>query len=120
MTDKINALILIAIIAWLLQIILGWLQLNRFNKEFISLSKQGKVGIGKTKGRFKPKTIIAIAFDHNLNVVDTLIIKGYTVFARPKKLTILNNLHYSNIDPLKIFPGNKDLQRILSEAIQME
>lgn len=115
-----NSLILIAVIAWLLQIILGWLQVNRFNKAFAMLAKQGKVGIGRTQGRFKAKVVIALAFDENLTVVDALIMQGFTVFSSPQPVPALIGLSHQQIQPQQIFPNNKNAQDALAQAIQLK
>lgn len=43
MSNATNVLILLAVMAWVLQIVLGWWQVNRFNQAFMLLSKQGNV-----------------------------------------------------------------------------
>ncbi|MCW9733029.1 transcriptional regulator GutM [Avibacterium sp. 20-15] len=115
----INSLIIVAIIAWILQIILGWWQISQFNKAFEILCKQGNVGIGRTSGRFNPKVVIAIAFDHNHCVVNSIILKGVSVFSRPKPITNLTGLLHSEIDPEAIFPKDKSSQDALREAIRL-
>ncbi|AEC17566.1 transcriptional regulator GutM [Gallibacterium anatis] len=120
MQNITNSLIIIAIIAWLLQIVLGWWQVSKFNKEFEKLCKQGNVGIGRTSGRFRPKVVIAIAFDQNHRVVNSIILKGLTVFARPRTITKLQGLLHSEIVPEAIFPSDKQSQQALKQAIQWQ
>ncbi len=43
-----NALVTFAVIAWLMQIALGWWQLQRFNRAFESLCQLGTVGVGRS------------------------------------------------------------------------
>lgn len=119
MQNATNLLIFIAVSAWILQIALGWWQVSRFNKAFELLCKQGKVGIGRTQGRFKAKVVIALAFDENRYVVDTLMMKGFTVFAKPQPVTALKGLHYDEIDPQMIFPTDQNAREALSEAIRL-
>ncbi len=119
MQNATNTLILIAVTAWLLQIALGWWQVSRFNRAFELLCKQGNVGIGRSHGRFKAKVVIAVAFDENRRVADSIIMKGFTVFSRPQSVTELQGLHYDEIDPKAIFPTNKNAQEALSEAIRL-
>ncbi|HBO39025.1 MAG TPA: transcriptional regulator GutM [Pasteurellaceae bacterium] len=114
-----NTLILIAIGAWLLQVLLGWWQVSRFNKAFELLCKQGKVGIGRTKGRFKSKVVIAVAFDDDCRVTDSIIMKGLTVFSRPQPVPALKGLHYDEICPQTIFPTDKNAREALAEAIRL-
>lgn len=115
-----TSLITIAIIAWILQIVFGWLQVNRFNRAFAELAKKGKVGIGRNAGRFKAKVIIALAFDENLVVVDAIMMKGFTVFSSPQPLPELIGIAHSNIQPARIFPQNKNAQDALIEAILLK
>lgn len=119
MQNTTNTLIFIAVGAWLLQILLGWWQVFRFNKAFALLCKQGKVGIGRTKGRFKAKTVVAVAFDENRYVTDSIIMKGWTVFSCPKSLSALKGLHYDEIHPNLIFPHDPNAQEALAEAIRL-
>ncbi|MFQ1022284.1 transcriptional regulator GutM [Avibacterium paragallinarum] len=119
MQNITNSLIIVAIIAWLLQIILGWRQLSQFNKEFEKLCKQGNVGVGRTQGRFKPKVVIAIAFDQDYRVANAIILKGLSVFSRAKTITTLKGLLHSEIIPELIFPKDKQSQQALKEALQL-
>ncbi|MDG2916866.1 transcriptional regulator GutM [Bisgaard Taxon 10/6] len=120
MQNATNTLILLAVIAWLLQIVLGWLQVNRFNRAFGLLSKQGNVGIGRTQGRFKAKVVIALAFDENRRVADSIMMKGWTVFSKPQPVPALKGLHYDEIRPQVIFPNDKNAQEALSEALRLK
>ena len=120
MQNATNVLILLAVVAWVLQIALGWWQVNRFNQAFMLLSKQGRVGIGRTKGRFKAKVVIALAFNENRYVVNNIVMKGWTVFSKPQSLPVLNGLHYDEIYPEAIFPSDKNAQEALTEAIQLK
>ncbi|OOF59687.1 transcriptional regulator GutM [Rodentibacter myodis] len=120
MENVTNSLILIAIIAWVLQILLGWRQISQFNKAFSLLCQQGNVGVGRSKGRFKPKVVIAVAFDQNCCVVNSFIIKGLSVFSTPQTITSLQGLLHSEIIPAQIFPHSKASQDALEEAIRLQ
>ncbi len=120
MQNATNMLILLASIAWLLQIVLGWRQVNRFNHAFRLLSKQGNVGIGRTQGRLKAKVVIALAFDENRRVADSIMMKGWTVFSKPQSVQGLKGLHYDEIHPQVIFPNDKNAQEALSEALRLK
>ncbi len=58
-----QALIAFALLAWLLQIAFGWWQLQRFNRAFDGLCRLGAVGVGRSGGRFRPRVVLALAFD---------------------------------------------------------
>ncbi|EKT59890.1 transcriptional regulator GutM [Providencia sneebia] len=113
-------IIVIAAIAWLSQIFFGWYQLRSFNRMFDKLCEQGRVGLGRSMGNrfsFKPRVIIALAIDENEKIISAIIMKGLTVFARPKTLTSICGYHIQDIDPEKIFPKWKTCQEALANAI---
>lgn len=116
--SSVTLLILVAALAWVLQIIAGWFQIVRFNQALANLPKNGRIGIGKNIGRFKPKVIIALAFDANDYVEDGFIMRGYTVFASPKKLSQFYGLKLQELDPEKLFPNDQSSQTALTIAIQ--
>ena len=71
----VSALITVAAIAWCLQLALGGWQISRFNRAFDQLCQQGRVGVGRSSGRFKPRVVVAIALDEQQRVTDTLFIE---------------------------------------------
>lgn len=75
----VTALIIVAAIAWLTQLAFGGWQIRRFNRAFDSLCQQGRVGVGRSAGRFQPRAIVAIAVDDNDRICDTLLMKGFTI-----------------------------------------
>lgn len=81
----VSALITVAVIARCAQLALGGWQISRFNRAFDTLCQQGRVGVGRSSGRFKPRVVVVIATDDQQRIVDTLFMKGLTVFARPQK-----------------------------------
>ncbi|CNF60573.1 transcriptional regulator GutM [Yersinia enterocolitica] len=114
-----SALISIVIIAWVLQILLGWWQINRFNRAFDRLCQHGKsVGVGRSGGRFKPRVVMALAFDENMRVSDSTFMRGISVFARPRTLAHLHGLHQQDLIPDVIFPTDTTCQTALSLAIK--
>ena len=74
----VSALITVAVIAWCAQLALGGWQISRFNRAFDTLCQQGRVGVGRSSGRFKPRVVVAIALDDQQRIVDTLFMKGPT------------------------------------------
>lgn len=81
----VSALITVAVIARCAQLALGGWQISRFNRAFDTLCQQGRVGVGRSSGRFKPRVVVAIILDDQQRIADTLFMKGLTVFARPQK-----------------------------------
>ncbi|MEE9707833.1 transcriptional regulator GutM [Aeromonas veronii] len=87
--DATTTLIVIAVIAWASQIVTGFIQVRAFNRMLKEISTKGVVKIGKTSSRWKPKTLVIIAHDQNGMVVDARVMKGVTVFTRPKPFSDL-------------------------------
>lgn len=115
----VSLLITFAACAWLLQIALGWRQLRRFNQAFDDLYRRGhKIGVGRSAGRFKARAIVALAFDEQDRVSDGFIMRGLTVFARPRQMKTLIGLKREQLIPSVIFPIEPTCQAALSLAIE--
>lgn len=113
-----TALIVIALLAWALQIFLSGLQVYRFNKAFMSLKQGTYLGVGRSKRKWpQPRVIIALSFDENRSVIDSLIMKGVTVFSLPQKIDSLHGIKLSEIDPMRIFPSDTRSREALSVAL---
>lgn len=113
----VTALIIVAAIAWLTQLAFGGWQIRRFNRAFDCLCQQGRVGVGRSAGRFQPRAIVAIAVDDNDRISDTLLMKGFTIFASPRKIPALAGKHIAELQPDVIFPHDLRCQNALSLAL---
>ncbi|NBI40715.1 transcriptional regulator GutM [[Haemophilus] felis] len=115
--DATSLLIAFAVCMWLLQIILGWLQVSAFNRAFMAISQKGKILTGRNSGRFNPKSVVILALDDNRIVIDSLYMRGFSVFARPQKLLSVINMKVDDIQPEHIFPRDKRSQFALKVAL---
>ncbi|MFZ4213587.1 transcriptional regulator GutM [Pantoea endophytica] len=115
--DPVNSLICVAALAWGTQITLGWLQINRFNRALMSLSNSGRVRIGRSAGRFKPRVVLGLAVNDDGRIAGNFVMKGFTVFSSPYNEEKLNGCMLSEIHPESLFPSNKLLQEALALAI---
>jgi glucitol operon activator protein len=112
-------LVTLAAVAWLAQIVLGGWQIHRFNRAFDALCLRGTaVGVGRSAGRFKARVVLAIAFDQEGRVCDGFVLRGLTVFARPRPLTKLYGLLKSELIPDVLFPKDRACQTALLLAIK--
>lgn len=114
------AFISVAAIAWLCQLILGGWQIYLFNRAFSRLCQQGRVGVGRAGGYFRARVVIALAFDNQDRVCDTLIMRGLTVFARPGKINALKGAALRELKPDVIFPADPVCQNALSLALKLK
>ncbi|TLV21909.1 transcriptional regulator GutM [Klebsiella indica] len=113
----VNTLITVAALAWITQLIFGGWQIRQFNHAFDQLSQKGRVGVGRSAGRFRPRAVIAIAVDEHDRIRDTLLMKGLTVFTRPQKIPALNGKHIEELQPDVIFPNDPLCQNALLLAL---
>lgn len=102
------------------QLALGGWQISRFNRAFDTLCQQGRVGVGRSSGRFKPRVVVAIATDDQQRIVDTLFMKGLTVFARPQKIPAITGMYAGDLQPDVIFPHDPLSQNALSLALKLK
>lgn len=116
----VSALITVAAIAWCAQLALGGWQISRFNRAFDRLCQQGRVGVGRSGGRFRPRVVVALALDEHHRVRDTLFMKGVTVFARPVKIAGITGKHLDELQPDVIFPHDPLSQNALSLALKLK
>lgn len=116
----VSTLITVAAIAWLCQLALGGWQIRQFNRAFDKLCQRGRVGVGRSGGRFKPRVVMALALDEQDRVCDTLLMRGLTVFARPRKITGLEGKYLQELNPDVIFPQDPLCQNALSLALKLK
>ena len=74
-------LVLIAVTMWVLQLVLSILQFRRFAAHVKEMRREGRVAIGKAKGRFVAGAIVLFVIDAQCNILRGEIMKGVTVFA---------------------------------------
>ncbi|HEY4468331.1 MAG TPA: transcriptional regulator GutM [Klebsiella sp.] len=113
----VTAFITVTAIAWITQFAFGSWQIRLFNRAFDQLCQQGRVGVGRSSGRFKPRAIVAIAVDEDNRIRDTLLMKGLTIFASPQKIPALNGKHLEELQPDVIFPNDPRCQNALLLAL---
>lgn len=70
---------------FLLQSILGFLQIRNFVKEFRRMCKKGKVLIGKNPKKLRAGSLLLLSIDRDANINEAKIMKGVTIFARFKE-----------------------------------
>ena len=74
-------LIVTAIVMWVTQTALGLWQFKRFNRELKAMRREGRVAIGKAKGRFSAGAIVMFVIDNETRIWRGKVMEGRTVFA---------------------------------------
>ncbi|HEY8804128.1 MAG TPA: transcriptional regulator GutM [Clostridium sp.] len=111
-------LIILGIIVWTANGILGLMQIKDFNKNYIELRRIGKVAIGRKKGYIKAGTIVLILIDEQGMVVSSRKMQGVSVFARVKEFNGLEGMCLSNITKEELNGFNKLMRVSILDAIK--
>ena len=83
----LTRILLVIAAMWASQLALAYLQAKRFQADLSSLRKLGTVAVGMGGRRYRGgRAFVALTVDGNEIVQDGLVLKGFTVFAKSRKL----------------------------------
>lgn len=100
----LTRLLLVIAAMWASQLALAYMQSKRFQADLSGLRRQGTVAVGMGGRRYRGgRAFVALTADKEGIVVDGLVLKGFTVFAKSKKL---NNYIGFSLDD--IISGNRE------------
>jgi DNA-binding transcriptional regulator of glucitol operon len=86
MTNLTRILLVIAAM-WAAQLALAYMQAKRFQADLSGLRKLGTVAVGMGGRRYRGgRAFVALTVDGDEIVQDGLVLKGFTVFAKSRKL----------------------------------
>ena len=89
---NIYFLVAAAVAVWILQTVLGFWQFKKFNAHLKMLRKEGRVAIGRARGRFAAGVLILFVIDDECRILRGEIMEGRTVFAGFKPFEHFNGL----------------------------
>lgn len=110
-------MVLIAVLMWILQCVLGVWQFNKFNKEFRRLRKEGRVAIGKAKGRLVAGSVVMLCIDRDDKITKGLKMQGLTIFAGLKPIEGLNGARLTDLDETSCQSFDKQTRKALLNAV---
>ncbi|WP_241993817.1 transcriptional regulator GutM [Mesobacillus foraminis] len=84
--EMIVYLIILIGAAWLVQSILGFVQIRHFNKKYAEMRALGRVAIGKRTGMFRAGTVVMFCIDKRNKILKAAKMQGVTVFSRVREL----------------------------------
>jgi glucitol operon activator protein len=115
--NPVTLLIVSGIVMWILNFLLGMLQIKNFNKNYIELRKIGKVAIGRKKGYLQAGTIVMILIDQDGKIVSSRKMQGISVFARVRKFTGLEGMELGTITKEDLIKYNRFMRKAILDAI---
>lgn len=94
--DNVFIIGVIIFSAFVLQTILGYLQIRNFNRIYQSIRSRGKVAIGRKSGKIRAGTIVFFGVNNDGQIFDAYLMQGVTVLSKFKKIDeyIGQNLHF--------------------------
>lgn len=110
--------VLLAVGVWILQSIFGFWQLRHFNQQFKLLQKEGRVVVGKSKGRVTAGVILLFCLDHDCNIIKGKKMEGFSIFARLRPFDSFNHLNLLELEERKCNELGKSARRAVMNAIE--
>jgi DNA-binding transcriptional regulator of glucitol operon len=110
--------VLLAAGMWILQGLLGLWQLRHFNHRFKLLRKEGRVVIGKSKGRVTAGVVLMLCLDQDCNIIRGEKMEGFSIFARLKPFNSFNHLNLLELEEGKCNRLGKSASKAVMNAIE--
>jgi DNA-binding transcriptional regulator of glucitol operon len=114
----VTVFILFAVGAYIVQALLGILQIKHFNRVYRELRNQGKVAIGRRPGKFRAGTLALFAIEEDGKIIDMRLMQGVTVLSKFKQKAeyIGHDLHYIDSYHPLVQKENKLTQEAMENA----
>lgn len=116
--NSVVFLMIIGIGVWIINFVLGLLQIKDFNKNYIELRKLGKVAIGRKKGLISSGTIVLIRIQNDGLIVESRKMQGVTVSARVKSFNGLEDKYIDRLTENDLKKFNKPLKKAILDAVK--
>jgi len=84
--------IALAVAVWIAQTALGLWQFKKFNRHLLEMRREGRVAIGRARGRFAAGVLVLFVIDEYCTIQRGEIMEGRTVFAGFKPFEKFNGL----------------------------
>ncbi len=92
-----STIIIIFVAAWLIQYVMTFFQMRRYNKRLSELKKMGPTAVGMSGSMYKRRAYGVLVFDKNDKVICAEQFSGWTVFAGLKPVEELEGLSLNDI-----------------------
>jgi DNA-binding transcriptional regulator of glucitol operon len=114
-----STLIIGFVIAWVIQFVMTFFQMRRFNKKLSQFKKLGTTAVGMSGSMYKRRTYGVLVIDKNEKILHAEQFSGWTVFASLKPVQELEGLTPADImnESLEL-PITKKTRSAFQNAIQ--
>ncbi|MGW7998129.1 transcriptional regulator GutM [Staphylococcus xylosus] len=109
-------LIVILAIGFVVQYLLGLVQIKNFTKHYTELRENGRVAIGRRPAIFKSGTLVLIQINRRNEIEDARYMQGVTVFSKFKKLRGLEGYKIHKLRDADLKNYNKLLIKAILDA----
>ena len=109
--------ILLAAALWIIQGLLGFWQLRHFNQRFKLLRKEGRVVVGKSKGRIMTGVVIMFCIDQDCNIIKGEKMEGISNFARLHPFNFFNHLNLLELDQQALSSVGRGSRKAIMNAL---
>ena len=110
------SILIVVGIAFLMQAILGFVQMRNLTDEFIKLRRKGKVAFGRKSGGFKAGAVVMFRIDEEGIVQEARKLEGTTAFARVKPLEGFEGRYIGSLNKEDGPKGHKNLCKAIEDA----
>lgn len=110
--------VLLAVGVWIIQGLFGFWQLKHFNQRFTLLRKEGRVVVGKSKGRVTAGVVLMFCLDQDCNIIRGEKMEGISIFARLKPFDFFNQLNLLQLDESRCNGLGKSVSKAVMNAIE--
>lgn len=111
-------LVVIAVVMWIMQCVLGLWQFKRFNRHFKALRAEGRVAIGKAKGRIVAGSVVLLCIDQESRIIKGAKMQGLTIFAGVKPFMDLNGRYLPEIREENCAKLDKQTKKAVLNAVE--
>lgn len=113
-------LFLLAAGLWALQGLLGFYQMKHFNGRFKALRQQGRVVVGRSKGRFVAGVVVLFCLDRQGRIIKAERMAGVSSFARLQSFPLFDGCDLLELpaNPVQAFGPDKQTWRAVLNAVE--
>ena len=109
-------LIIMLAVGFVIQYLLGLLQIKNFTKHYTNMREKGRVAIGRRPAILKAGTLVLLQINNRNEIEEARYMQGVTVFSKFKKLKGLDGYKINKLRDTDLKKYNKLLIKAILDA----